>query len=367
MLKPIEVTPRLAKLREKMAAHNYDALLVVNESNVTYLSGYTNHDSFLFITGNAHGAANIFITDFRYTEQAAAECPDYESVLHRGTAPLLPVRISELCAKYGIKNLAFEYNHIGYARHQEIQQALTGVEMVASKGLVEELRYIKDEAEGQRLRLACEATDRVFAAVCKFIRPGVTERQVEWEVIRNIREQGCDLSFNPIVVSGIRGSLPHGVANDKVVEKGEFITLDFGCLYEGYHADMTRTVFVGEPTAEQRQMYDTVLKAILAAEAFIKDGVTGAATDKVARDLIYQAGYEGRFGHGLGHGVGLDVHENPFMGEVHDFTLQAGNYLTVEPGIYIPGVGGVRIEDVVAVTKDGCDILYSSTKELICL
>ena len=367
MPKPIAIPPRLTKLREKLTEQNYDALFVINESNIRYLSGYTNHDAFLFISGAKHGAANIFITDFRYTEQAAEECPDYQVMLYKKSATTLAELISEYCTKHGVKRLAFEYGHISHARYQELAQTLTGIELCASNGLIEGLRNIKDQAEGERLRLAAAATDRVFAAVCQFIRPGVTERQIEWEIARNIREQGSNPSFPSIVVSGVRGSLPHGVANDKPVAQGEFITLDFGCTYDGYRADLTRTVFIGQPSAEQRHIYDTVLQAQLASEAAIKAGVAGSDIHKIAREIIDQAGYAGRFGHGLGHGVGLDVHEQPSMNETAEFILAAGCYVTVEPGIYIPGIGGVRIEDIVEVTSDGSENLYTSTKDLICL
>jgi len=361
------IEPRLKGLRQAMAQENFDAMLVVNEANVTYMSGYTNHDSFLFISSDSCGAANIFITDFRYIEQAQAECPDFTSILYRNPDPSLPERLKELCAKYGVKRLAFERAYLNFGQYDDIRAALTEVEFSPSENLIENLRYVKDAAEEQRVRQACACTDRVFADICVFIKPGFTEKDVEWALLQSVHEQGCEPSFSFIVVSGARGSLPHGMAGEKKLAAGEFVTMDFGCMYQGYHADMTRTVFIGQPTAEQRRLYGMVLTANLRAEEAIRAGISAQAVDAVARDYLTQQGYGEKFGHGLGHGLGLDIHERPFMNRVSPDTLQKGCLITVEPGIYLPGDCGIRIEDTVLVKEDGCENLFSSPKELLCL
>ena len=366
-MEPVSITTRLKALRQGLAKKNFDALLVVNESNVSYMSGYTNRESFLFISGDKCGSANIFITDFRYTEQAEAECPDYNIILYRNPNPTLPERLTELCAAYGVKRLAFERAHIGFGLYDDIHAAIKETEFLPSENLIEDLRYVKDAAETERLRRACTCTDKVFADVCGCIKPGLSEKDVEWALLQSVHEHGCEPSFPFIVVSGSRGSLPHGVAGDKKLAAGEFVTMDFGCMYRGYHADMTRTVFIGEPTSEQRRLYDIVLAANKVGEETVRDGAPADKVDAAVREYIAGQGYGENFGHGLGHGVGLDIHERPFMSRISKDTLKKGCLITVEPGIYLPGQCGIRIEDTVLVKEDGCENLFSSPKELLCL
>ncbi|MDR2712154.1 MAG: Xaa-Pro peptidase family protein [Clostridiales bacterium] len=366
-MQPIIIEPRIKALRQRLRQGDFDAMLVVNEANVSYMSGFTNHDSFLFISGDNCGAANIFITDSRYIEQAEVECPDYSVMLYRNPNPTLAERMRELCAAYGVKRLAFERAHISYNLHEEISTALKETEFLPGENLIEDLRYLKDAAETERLRLACACTDKVFADICTFIKPGLTERDLEWALLQSVHKHGCEPSFPFIVVSGARGSLPHGKADNKELAAGEFVTMDFGCMYKGYHADMTRTVFIGQPTNEQRRLYDIVLSANLRAEEALRAGVMAQAVDAIARDHIGQEGYGENFGHGLGHGVGLDIHERPFMSRISEDRMEKGCVITVEPGIYLPGKCGIRIEDTVLVREDGCENLFSSAKELLCL
>lgn len=365
------ITPiqsRLVNFRDALSQNSFDAFFIADTSNVTYLSGYTNHESFLFITGNANGSANVFITDFRYAEQARAECPDYEIILHRNGKPSLEDNLARLCEQYGVRRMAFESLHTSYSRYQSMTSILKNeIELVPAEKIAETLRSVKDETEQACLRMACAATDKVFAEVCRFIRPGVTEKDVEWKLLRGIRDQGCEPGAPCIVVSGERGSLPHGVPSDKRLRSGEFVTMDFGCMYRGYRADMTRTVFIGRPDMKQKAVYDIVLQANLLAESIIKNGAGAKAVDSAARDYIAEMGYGEYFGHGLGHGVGLDIHEHPFMNPMSDETLRTGCFITVEPGIYLPNWGGVRIEDTVMVTEQGCEVLFQSPKEQILL
>ena len=366
-MQPTIIESRLTGLRQALMRDNFDAMLVLNEANVTYMSGYTNHDAFLFISGAYCGAANTFITDFRYTEQAAAECPEYTVMLYRDPHPTLPQRLAELCADYGVKRLAFEGAYISFERYSQMCAALSQVEFLPSENLIENLRYFKDAPETERLRTACSGTDKVFADICAYIKPGLTEKDVEWALLQSIHAHGFEPSFSFIVVSGARGSLPHGIAGEKKLESGEFLTMDFGCMYQGYHADMTRTVFIGQPNAAQRRLYDTVFSANKLAKKTARAGLKAQELDAAVRDFITAEGYGENFGHGLGHGVGLDIHERPFLSRISPDTLEKGCIITLEPGIYLPGKCGIRIEDTVYVNEDGCENLFSAPQELICL
>lgn len=355
---------RLSQFRRTLAEAGLDAMFVANRSNVRYLSGYTGDDSYLLIT--AEKAA--FITDFRYSEQAEQECPEFEVVPHRNSAPSLPQVVQSLCREQEARRLAFERKYLQYGLYDDLRSAVgAGVELVPVSGLVEKLRCVKEPAELEKLRLACAATDRAFAAICRYIRPGVTERDVARELYYAIQIQGCESSFRLIVAAGGNGSLPHAIPSDKVIQPGEFVTIDFGCRYQGYHADMTRTVVVGQPDDKQRKLYRIVLEANLRAQAAIRAGLPTRDGDAAARDYIEAQGYGRNFGHGLGHGVGLDIHEDPFLSRVSEQILQTNCVVTVEPGIYLPGWGGLRIEDTVLVTENGCESLFQTTKELICL
>ncbi len=362
------IKTRLASLRKLMAEKEIDALFVSHESNVTYMSGYTNHDSYLLITGTDCGAANLFITDCRYTEQAAQECPDYEVILYRSPSASLGERLSEACQKYQLKNIYFEKNYLTFNHYQQVSEMLKDSEFKPSAELIESLRYTKDEGEQQALIKACNSTDIVFSAVCDYLRPGLTEKEIEWFMTSQINAQGCTLSFPIIVASGPRGSLPHAEPSERIVQAGDMITLDFGCRYKGYCADMTRTISLGQPANQElAKIHGIVLEANKRAEAIMKPGILGSAVDAAAREYITSAGYGEQFGHGLGHGVGLDIHEIPFMSRTCDYKLQENCFITVEPGIYLPGIGGVRIEDTMHITADGAINMFKSNKELICL
>lgn len=358
------IRERIEQLHSLLSVHNCDAVFVCNESNVTYLSGYTNRESYLFLTGSG---ANIFITDFRYTEQAARECTDFDIQLYSNAHLSLPETLTQLCRRHKVKNLAFEQEDVSFALYNQLHQALSDVALIPTSGIIAELRYRKDAEEISRLRKACATTDRVFAGILDFITAGKTEREVEWELLRLMNMQGLCSGFSPIVASGVNGSLPHAVPGDKALAAGEFLTMDFGCLYQGYHADITRTVCIGEPDAKMREIYAIVLEANLRAQAAMRAGVPCREVDAAARGFIADQGYGQQFGHGLGHGVGLDIHENPFMNTRTAQELHTGCVVTVEPGIYIPGWGGVRIEDTVLITENGAESLFACSKQLICL
>ncbi|NLF79964.1 MAG: aminopeptidase P family protein, partial [Clostridia bacterium] len=240
-------------------------------------------------------------------------------------------------------------------------------ELMPTSDIAEALRYVKEEREISLMRQACAATDRVFAEICAYIKPGITEKDLARELLYCIMKQGCDASFPSIVAAGPNGSLPHAIPSDRRIKEHEFITMDFGCAYAGYHADMTRTVIIGRPNAKQKEIYGIVLAAKQRAEALIHAGLSGREVDAAARDYIAEKGYGGNFGHGLGHGVGLDIHESPRLNQSSEQILRSGCLVTIEPGIYLPGWGGLRIEDTVLVTDNGHENLFTSERELICL
>ena len=234
--------------------------------------------------------------------------------------------------------------------------------------MIEKLRMIKTDDEIRTIRRAAEIADEAFSHILTFIKPGVTELEVSNELEFFMRRLGAsESSFDTIVASGKRSALPHGVATGKTIENGDMVTLDFGALYDGYVSDITRTVAVGEPTEELKKIYHIVLEAQMRACSALKPGMTGKEADAVARDYIKDHGYGEAFGHSTGHGIGLEVHEGPGLSFRSDTVLKPGMVVTVEPGIYVPGLGGVRIEDDVLITEDGCELLTSSPKELIIL
>ena len=358
------IKQRIAAYRALLREKNLDAMLVSNESNVRYLSGYSNHEAVLLI-----GAEYIalLITDFRYEEQARHDCPDYECCIYSKADGGMSGYVGKKCLQLGIGKLGFEPDAVSYAQYQAYAQALNDIDFVAVAGMAESLRCCKDEKEIAAMRHACRCTDRVFEKMCAYLRAGISEKQAEFQLLSFINDEGCESSFDPIVVSGVRCSLPHGVAGNKLIEQGDFVTMDFGCMYQGYHADMTRTVVIGDADTEQIRIYDIVLQSHLRGLAAVRPGALCADVDKVARDYIAACGYGREFGHSLGHGVGLDIHEAPTLGASSNELLCPGQLVTVEPGIYIPNWGGVRVEDTVLVTADGAESLFTSPKELLCL
>lgn len=358
------IKARLNALRQSMAAEKLDAMFFVNRSNIRYLSGYAGDEAYLLISRDRQ----VLITDFRYQEQAEAECPDYQVVLHQNPTVPWHKLAGDICAEQGVRRLAFERDHITYAMYDELREAIGGIaELVAMSGVAEALRYVKEEREISLMRQACAATDRVFAEICGSIKPGMTEKDLARELLYLIMKQGCEASFSSIVAAGPNGSLPHANPSDRQIKEHEFITMDFGCAYAGYHADMTRTVIIGRPDAKQKEIYGIVLEAKQRAEKIIRAGLTGREVDAAARDYIAEKGYGENFGHGLGHGVGLDIHEGPRINQNCSQVLKSGCLVTVEPGIYLPGWGGLRIEDTVLVTESGHENLFTSERELICL
>ncbi len=349
---------RTEQLRALFAGAEIDCLVVMRPENRVYLSGFTGSSGWLAITAEAA----YLLTDFRYTEQAGAEAPDFTIVRH---GRLIADTLREILARAKVTRVGFEADYTTFQTATGLREKLDFAELIPTTGLVERLRLIKDAAEVRRLRQAVRIGDAAFAHILGVLRPGLTETEVALELEFFMRRQGASgNSFDPIVASGPRASLPHAQPTGRVLGAGEGVKMDFGCVYEGYCSDLTRTVFLGSVSDKQKEIYDIVLQAQLAALAAIKPGVTGAEVDAVARNLIAESGYGDNFGHGLGHGVGLYIHEDPRLSPGYEGRLEPGMVVTVEPGIYLPGWGGVRIEDMVLVNENGCENLTEAPKAL---
>lgn len=352
------MTQRLGAFRMRMDKEGLDGFLVLHSFNRNYLSGFSGSSGALILGPSK----TLFLTDSRYTVQAKVQVEGAQVVLQT-RAILADAAI--LVKKLKIKKLGFESLHLSHAAFVLLSKALPKVKLIATQGLAEGLRAIKDPSEMAKMRLAAKITDKTFQHIQRFIKPGVSESELAVEMEHFMRQQGASgPSFETIVASGWRAALPHGVASDKRIAKGDMIVFDFGCLYDGYCSDMTRMACVGKPSAEQKKIYQIVKDAQQAGLDCISAGRKAGDVDLAARGLIRKAGYARHFGHGLGHGVGVEVHEEPRLGPKITETLKEGMAVTCEPGIYLEGKFGVRIEDLVFVTQNGYENLYQTSKEL---
>lgn len=349
---------RVKNVQNKLAEHKIDALLVTNMYNVRYLANFTGTTGLIIITQDKA----YFVTDFRYTEQAAEQAQGYEIV--KNTGPIYN-EVSEIVKKDNIETLGFEAENITYSTYKKINE-LFECELVPTSGIVEKLRQVKSEDEIATIQKAVDIAEKGYDYILGFVKPGKTEIEVANELDFYMRKLGAvGVSFDTIVASGVRSAMPHGVATDKVIEEGDMVTIDFGCYYNGYASDMTRTFAVGDPGEELREIYAIVQEANRRVTEAAKAGMTGAELDAVARDYISENGYGDEFGHTTGHGLGLEVHEGPAVSYRNEKELVENNVITNEPGIYVAGLGGVRIEDDLIVKEDGVVNLNSSSKELI--
>ena len=351
---------KLEKLRQLFQQHEIDGILITSTYNRRYVTNFTGTAGVALITADKA----LFITDFRYTEQAEKQAQGFEIVQHTG--PIIQ-EVADQAKQLGIKKLGFEQDHMAYSTWKQHEDAIES-ELIPVSDLVEGMRLIKSEDEINIIKVAADIADAAFKHIIDYIKPGMAELEVANELEFFMRKSGAaSSSFDIIVASGWRSALPHGVASDKIIETGDFVTMDYGALYNGYISDITRTVAVGEPSEKLREIYDVVLEAQLRAMNGIKPGMTGVEADALARDYITEKGYGEYFGHSLGHGIGLEVHEGPGLSSRSKAELKPGMVVTVEPGIYLPGVGGVRIEDDILITESGNETLMHSTKDLIIL
>lgn len=348
------------RVQDILQKRSIDAIIISNGKNMRYVSGFSGATGYLYVSENRHAV----ITDFRYTIQAEKEADGYE-IITIGSGGYEEV-LNDSIKTDGIRRLGFEAEDMLFGDYHRLKEQLVVDELVPIGYDITDMRRIKTARELDFIRKAESIGDQVFTEILSFIKPGLTELEVAAKIEYLLKINGANgLSFPSIVVSGINSSMPHGEPTHRKIETGEFLTMDFGCVYEGYCSDMTRTIVIGKASEKQRHVYQTVLEAQTAALNYIKAGCQGKDVDKVARDIINKAGYEGCFGHGLGHSVGLDIHENPRLNAKEESILFAGMTETVEPGIYIKGFGGVRIEDLVVVTETGCENFTHSEKKLI--
>ncbi|MDE0581609.1 Xaa-Pro peptidase family protein [Planococcus sp. A6] len=348
---------KLMKLREQMQKRELDSLLVTNPYNLRFITGFTGTAGLALITPNDAW----FITDFRYTEQAGEQVKEFKVV--QAQKGLLD-EVARIAKEAAVERLAFEQDYMTFATYSQYQEKLSAT-LEPVSGLIEKLRMVKSPEELEVLKAAAKIADDAFEHICSYIKAGMTELEVSNELEFFMRSQGAtSSSFDIIVASGLRSALPHGVASNKKIEQGDLITLDFGALYNGYVSDITRTVAVGEPSDKLKEIYQVVLDSQVLALEKIKPGMTGIEADAIARDYIKSKGYEEAFGHSTGHGIGLEVHEGPGLSFRSETVLEPGMAVTVEPGIYLPGIGGVRIEDDILITETGNERLTHSSKEL---
>ena len=357
---------RIDALRKAMQREKLPAVLVTNSENRAYLSGFTGSNGALVITADEA----ILIVGFIYREQASLQAPGWNIVQVQDS---LPETVAQVVRNRDIAFLGFEKSHCSFDIVEQYRAAFSNddedeCELVPYSNIIETLRQVKDEDEIAAMRKASEISDFAFLHILGIIRPGISERDVAAEMEYTMKKMGADgFAFDTIVVSGTRSSLPHGKPTDKRIEYGDFVTMDFGARYQGYCSDITRTVVVGKPSDEQRKVYQIVLQAHMRAMNTAAPGIIGSELDAIARNTIADAGYGAYFGHGLGHGVGRVVHEMPSAGQKSTAEFTVGNVVTIEPGIYIPNWGGVRIEDMVLIVEGGNRSFHHTSKELIVL
>lgn len=353
---------RIETLLRSLAEHNLDGILLISEPNISYLTRFTGDSSRLLVSKNGC----IFLTDGRYTEQASKEIhPEIEVFKWINDNRYGIESFQKFIDAFQIKRLGFESDVMSHAVHQKFVDGVKNVDMVATEGLVEKLRMIKDEVEIEFLRQACQISDKALELTLPFIKAGVTEKELAARLEFNLKMEGADdISFETMVLSGKKTSLLHGHPGSKKLEQGDFVLFDFGALYKGYHADMSRTFVIGKSSQEQKELYHIIQTAEMNAIESLKHGVEGNYPDTIVRQEIPEK-YINYYYPGLGHGVGLVIHEQPFIKSTSDFTYQSGMVVTIEPGIYIPNWGGLRIEDTVLVTENGFEIFTHFPRELM--
>lgn len=351
----------LEQLRVALRAQQSDVLIITSNQNRRYLTGFTGSAGTVVITPTQA----LLLVDFRYTQQATNQSKEFD--VREIDRSRLYETIQEILDTESIQTIGFEQQHVTYEVYQLMSSKLTAT-LKPLSNIVENLRTIKTPEEIELIKKAAWISDEAFKYILTFIKPGVSEIDIANELEFHMRKNGATgAAFDIIIASGHRSALPHGVASDKIIEEGDMLTLDFGAYYQGYRSDMTRTIAVGEPSGKLKEIYQIVYDSLQITLSNMKAGITGKEADSYSRDFIKAKGYGKNYGHGSGHGIGLDLHENIFMSTVCEDILEENMVLTVEPGIYIPNLGGVRIEDDVIVTKNGVEVITHSPKELIIL
>ncbi len=353
---------RLTSISHRLNTEQTDALLVFNDHNITYLSGFSGHAATLMIFTDVA----YLLTDYRYYEQAKAQAADFQVICRDRVKQSLGALIGELIKRHAIQSLAFEAEHISFAAWQQLLDCWNNINTQAASRWVEDLRYCKDDDEIAAIQQAAQIGDQALAQLLKTVKVGMTEHELAIELEYQMALLGSEEpAFSTIMLAGERSALPHGVPGDKALQHGDLLLIDFGAVVKGYRSDMTRTMVMGTADAKQKAIYTTVLSAQQAAMDYATAGISSHALHQQAKSILDQSPYGSYQGEGLGHGVGLDLHEQPFMGMGPDLTLQKNCVVTIEPGIYIPGWGGVRIEDDVVITDSGIKQLSQSPRELL--
>ena len=351
---------RIRRLQKILLNENLDVLLVTSLPHVRYLSGYSGTNGLILVSLNS----SICLTDFRYQQQVKEQVKDLKvQIVQRDLfsgLPDLPILKSKRI------KLGFESEHLSYEVYRRLKALLPDCLLVPTEKVVESLTVIKDQAEVEKIKKAAEITDLVFSEILDVIKPGERELDLAAEIEYRMKGFGSSTPYyETIVASGKRSALPHGVASDKKIQKGDFVTMDFGAVVDGYTADLTRTIIVGKANKRQNEVYNIVQRAQRHATTQVKPKMKACDLDKTAREIIKRSGYAEYFGHGLGHGIGLLIHDNPAVNPTNQQLLEPGMVITIEPGIYIPNWGGVRIEDDVLITQKGHEVLTTSERNLI--
>lgn len=352
---------RRSRLKRFFEEYSLKAVLFTDLSNIRYLCGFSGTEGALLMSRD-HA---WFLCDSRYTAQAAEEVQAAEI---RECAPIRIDTVAALAHEYGLDRIGFEAAHTTVSAFRLISGKLTGIELVELGSDLDEIRICKDESEIEQLSAVAALASRALTAVLANIKPGVREVDIALALELEMRRRGADgKAFDFIVASGERGAMPHGRASEKIIQSGEMVTIDFGALKDGYHSDETVTIACGKPEIRAREIHKIVRTAHDLAIEAVRPGISCKDLDEIARSYIRDKGYGNYFGHGLGHGIGLEIHEMPTLSPRSTAVLEEGMTITIEPGIYIPGFGGVRIEDTVVVTGDGCQVITGADKQLLML
>lgn len=349
----------LERLRMRLKEKGAPAAMISNIDNVRWATGFTG-SSGLVVLDERNG---VFITDSRYDQQAREQVPDLDVYIYSNPQTMTQAA-AEFAKQFGANSVAFESEHVSFASYKNFEKEFNGVALEPVEGLAGPLRMVKTSDEIDKMRKACALADACYSHVLRMIQRGVTEYDIALDIEFYFRRNKAELAFAPIVVSGERSARPHGIPSEKKLERGDFVTMDFGAKLDGYCSDLTRTVVVGEATARHEEVYEAVLTAQMAAIEGIKPGMDAKDVDAIARDILAEKDLAQYFGHGLGHGLGSVVHDMGRMGPTSTDKVEVGQVWTMEPGVYIPGFGGVRIEDDVVVTETGCELLTHSPKHL---
>ena len=351
------------KVRRIIDEMNLDAILITDRYNMRYIASYRGEGIIVLA-----GSGKTVITDSRYTEQVQRECEGYEcaDIAGKGYVACISSILDGQRKNSGNLRVGFENLSISYREYSEYSTGISGVEWISLDGKLDSLREIKTDEEIENIHTAESIGDKAFSHILEYLRPGITEKDVALELEYHMKKNGAEgLSFDTIAASGMNSSMPHAIPTDKTLNKGDFLTMDFGCIYQGYCSDMTRTVAIGQPSDEMRRVYDAVLEAQLAGIAAAKAGVPGCDVHNAAWDVLKKYGYGDYFGHGFGHSLGIEIHESPNANRANTKPLPAGAVLSAEPGVYLPGKFGVRTEDVIFLTETGNRILTHAPKHLI--